>query len=213
MKINSVMLKLGQSFPHGFYVHDTGENTVEVRRIFPGGALRATAQATGAWVIVVESFARPPVPEETVATGSDVAALAPDFMRRLEALENGVPVVGGGASYTPATDSHACTIERVDMRDGKPWRVTLRRDKAKLLNGAGSGEPDALTFTPGGFVGHTSGVQRWEYEPNLDGTRYVVTRRALKGGIVRWKVVGVSAHSPGCSATFLGRHEHYDHNF
>lgn len=67
-------------------------------------------------------------------------------------------------SYVTAllySDRHAY---EVTARTAKT--LTLRRLKATLLNGVGSGEPDALKFSPGGFVGHTSGTQRYSYAPS-----------------------------------------------
>ena len=148
-----------------------------------------------------------------VGPGAGVASLVSEFMGRFDAHENGVPVVGGGATYTIATDSHACTVERVDLRNGKPWRVVLRRDTATLLNGADSGEADALKFEAGGFIGHTSGRQRYAYTPDPDGQVITVTRREFKGGLAKWKVVGHGSKSPGCGARFGVRAEHYDYNF
>jgi hypothetical protein len=91
--------------------------------------------------------------------------------------------------------------------------VTLRRDKATLLNGAGSDAADKLHFEPGGFVGHTSGAQRYAYEENVEGEIIRVSARTLRDGSIVWKTVGQSTKSPGGSAYFGARHEHYDFNF
>lgn len=103
--------------------------------------------------------------------------------------------VGDGATLSGYSDCHACTVI---ARTAKT--LTLRRDKATLLNGTNSGQPDALRFSPGGFVGHTSGTQRYEYSSDPSG--YVVIARLTKTG---WKAQG--------KALSAGRHEHYDFNF
>lgn len=120
------------------------------------------------------------------------------------------PEVGQGATFCLWTDCHACTVIEV-RRNGK--EAVLQRDKATLLNGFNSDEPDALTFTPGGFAGHTSGTQRYSYERDPNGQIIRVSRRTLKNGEVIWKQVGQPTKSPGATATFNGRHEHHDYNF
>jgi hypothetical protein len=111
--------------------------------------------------------------------------------------------VGDGATYTIATDSQAGTIIK-----RTPKTIIWQRDVAKLLNGVDSGEPDALHFSPGGFVGHTSGRQRHEFSPDPDGQRIKFSRRANGA----WKVAGHRTTSRGCYLS-AGRHEHYDFNF
>lgn len=115
--------------------------------------------------------------------------------------------IGDGATYTIFTDAEAGTIIARTAT-----RITWQRDKATLQNGVNSGAPDALTFKPGGFCGHTSGRQRYTYETNPDGARRTFTRRKLSNGQVVWKEVGHPTRSRGCSLT-AGRHEHYDFNF
>jgi hypothetical protein len=116
------------------------------------------------------------------------------------------PVVGEGATKHLYSDSHAYTVERVSPSGKTAW---IRRDKATLLNGPDSGEPDALKVYPGGFAAHTTGVQRYRYEPDPDGKLVKVTRR--QNG--RWKVSGWPTRSPGGVVTFGHRREHYDYNF
>ncbi len=108
--------------------------------------------------------------------------------------------VGDGATVVLYSDRHAYTVVAVS-KSGKT--ITLQRDKATLLNSAGSGEPDALVFEPGGFAGHTSGVQRWAYEEDEDGKTIKASLR--KDG--RWRV------SKSGERVKPGRHEHYDFNF
>ena len=118
--------------------------------------------------------------------------------------------VGDGASMYGYSDVHAGTI--IKRTDKKIW---IKRDTATLLNGNNSGEPDALTFQAGGFLGHTSGIQRYDYSSNPDGETRVYSRRSwvnYKGDDrVRWAEVGSDRHNgPTIGA---GRHEHYDFNF
>lgn len=120
------------------------------------------------------------------------------------------PKVGDGATYTTYSDSKACTIIEV-RRNGR--ELVLQRDKATLLNGVNSGEPDALKCYPGGFAAHFEGTQRYAYERDPNGQTFRVSKRTLKNGNVVWKLVGHPTKSPGCSATLSGRHEHYDYNF
>ena len=115
--------------------------------------------------------------------------------------------VGDGATHTVWTDSHAGTVV---ARTEKT--VTWQRDKAVLLNGSGSKEADALEFTPGGFCGHTSGTQRYGFEPDPAGEVVRFSKRTLKDGSTVWKVVGQKTRTPG-GVLSAGRHEHYDFNF
>lgn len=82
--------------------------------------------------------------------------------------------------------------------------LEVRAMTAKLLNGVNSGEPDALQFEPGGFFGHTSGIQRYEY--TQDTSARVFRIRLHKDG--KWRdAVGrrfVPSDSP---------REFYDFNF
>jgi hypothetical protein len=120
------------------------------------------------------------------------------------------PQVGDAATFTVATDSYACTVAAVE-RGGAI--LVLRRDKATLLNGWESGASDSLRFTPGGFCGHTSGVQRYSYDQDPEGRLIRVGRRVLHDGTVIWKEVGHPTRSPGLSASLGFRAEHYDYNF
>lgn len=117
-----------------------------------------------------------------------------------------VPKVGDGMTVVIYTDAVACTVEKVSASGRTIW---LREDKATLLNGPDSGEPDALTFTPGGFVGHTSGRQRYAYAPDPDGKVWKATWREKRG---RYVIVGQPSRSPGLSVR-EGRSHHYDYNF
>jgi hypothetical protein len=125
------------------------------------------------------------------------------------AMKNNEPhafKVGDKATHTIHTDSHAGYILHVSP-NGKT--VIFGRSEAKLLNGANSGEHDALEFSPGGFVGHTSGEQRWDIatEP-MAGYRDKFTLRSNG----RWKIAGGGTYSPG-NTLRPGHHPHYDFNF
>jgi hypothetical protein len=112
------------------------------------------------------------------------------------------PKVGDGATICYWSDREACTVIEVKS----PRCITIQRDIVKLLNGADSGEPDALKVTPGGFVAHTEGVQRWECIRGPLGRKYEVTLR--KNG--KWILRGDSLHG---TEVIAGRHEHYDYNY
>ena len=120
------------------------------------------------------------------------------------------PKVGDGATISGWTDSYACTVIAVNKTG---TRATLQEDHAKLLNGSKSGEPDALVVESGGFYGHTSGVQRYEYTRNPEGTIYRVSLRTLKDGSKEWKRVGTPTKRQGGSASMGERYRHYDYNF
>ena len=117
--------------------------------------------------------------------------------------------VGDLATYTIWTDAKAGRIVAVSQSGN---RVTWQEDKATLLNGVNSGEPDALEFSPGGFVGHTSGRQRWQCEPNPEGRKQDFSRRVLKSGWWVWKGVGERTSSPGGYLS-PGQHPYHDFNF
>lgn len=104
---------------------------------------------------------------------------------------------GDGATLMMYSDQQAHTVLKVTR-----LTVTIRRDKATLMNGVRSEQADALTFQPGGFCGHTSGAQRWVYEPDPEGQIRTAHYRPSKGGF----------YADGCRLV-MGRHEHYDYNF
>lgn len=118
--------------------------------------------------------------------------------------------VGDGATINCYSDRQACTI--VKRTDKKIW---VQRDKATLLNGLKSGEPDALHFAPGGFCGHTSGTQRWAYTPNADEAIVCYSRREVvySDGSLHIKYVRVGEAVRNGQTISTGRHEHYDYNF
>jgi len=91
-------------------------------------------------------------------------------------------------------------------KSGKTIEVEFA--KATLLNGPNSGHPQALRFSQGGFVGHTSGQQIWQLERSPNPSKLKFTKR-VNG---QWKVAGVATNSPGCVLRPGHRH-YYDFNF
>lgn len=113
--------------------------------------------------------------------------------------------VGDPATYILYSDRDAGYIVGV-LDKGK--RVQFQYANATLLNGAGSDHPDKMTFTPGGFCGHTEGDQIYDIVPNP--TAPVVEFSLRKNGA--WKLAGHPMNSPGCS--LVPGHSHwYDFNF
>ena len=109
--------------------------------------------------------------------------------------------VGDGATYLAYTDRRAYTIIEIS-KNGR--RAKIQRDAVKLLNGPNSGAEDALNVQPGGFCGHTSGVQRWDIQPDPNGEILQVSLR--KDG--RWRV-----SNNGTEIDMGRRYEYYDYNF
>lgn len=119
--------------------------------------------------------------------------------------------VGDGATINAYSDRRACTI--VKRTDKKIW---IQRDKAILLNAPNSGEADALNFAAGGFFGHTSGKQRYEYVADPTGEIVAYSRRTYKSGYdntVKVKYVRVGDDWARGESISEGRHEYYDFNF
>jgi hypothetical protein len=124
--------------------------------------------------------------------------------------------IGDGVTLCGYSDRSAYTVIAVTAKT-----ITIQRDKATLLNGYESGEKDALQFFPGGFVGHTTGAQRYSYERDENG--HVVKCFMRKRPKMVWTPGagenGRSADVPhadfrqGSSRVIPGRHEHYDFNF
>lgn len=114
---------------------------------------------------------------------------------------------GQGVHWAAGTDTQAGTVTRTSA-SGRS--VFVRKDKAQLLNGRQSGAADALHFAPGGFVGHTSGTQRYEFTPG-DGPEIRFSMR--KDG--SFQMSGCSSRGSMRSWGVLrdGRTKHYDYNF
>jgi hypothetical protein len=109
-----------------------------------------------------------------------------------------------GATEHCYTDTHAYTI--VEIRHGGKGLV-LQQDKTALLNGYDSGEPDALKFYLGGFAGHTTGVQRYDIQPDPNGK---LVRISLRNNGYYHRV-GAKQNAERFS---IGtRHEYRDFNF
>lgn len=108
-------------------------------------------------------------------------------------------------TFTIYTDSKVGWVTKVSP-NGKTIEVEYALQT--LLNGPNSGEQDALQFSPGGFMGHVSGTQRWKIERDESPVREKFTLR--KNG--QWKVSGHATKSPGCVLT-SGHYPYYDFNF
>lgn len=130
--------------------------------------------------------------------------------------------VGDGVTHTGYTDANAGHVVKVS-KNGKT--VMVQAAKQELLNGMKSGEADALTFTPGGFCGHTEGTQRWKVEPNPEGHLEKFTLRTIQGTeydheqrkrvpVTRyvWKKAGSRTREAG-NTIRMGCRPHYDYNF
>ena len=113
--------------------------------------------------------------------------------------------VGDPVTYTIYTDSDCGWVSEVSP-NGKTVIVEFAHQE--LLNGANSGEPDALHCSPGGFCGHTSGTQRWKIERVAQPRKSKFTLR--KSG--QWKIAGHGPNSPGCILR-KGHSPYYDFNF
>jgi hypothetical protein len=174
-------------------------------------ALQDLALATGAIPTRADCFGVdwPSILARVEASFAEALAEDPEGYRasRLTRLREQVarlakrPEVGEGVTIRGWSDSHPGTIIRVSPNNKRIW---FRMDSATLINGADSGEPDALRFSPGGFVGHMSGTQRWHIEPNPEGAEVSATLRQDGS----WCLVG------GDTRVTVGeRWKHYDFNF
>ena len=115
--------------------------------------------------------------------------------------------VGDGVNWSAGTDVHAGTVSKVT-----PSKVYVVQDEKKLLNGCESDATDALQFSPGGFVGHMSGTQRYEFTPG--DPQYVIIFSYRKNDD-NMKMKGTSSRGSMRSWGVLrkGRQAHYDFNF
>lgn len=105
--------------------------------------------------------------------------------------------IEAGATICRYTDCHAYTVIKRTKTT-----ITLQRDKATLLNNPTSGEEDALKVSPGGFMAHVEGTQRYEYQRDEDGETV----------IARWNAKR-NRYMVGSYSVIAGRSEHYDYNF
>ena len=108
-------------------------------------------------------------------------------------------------TYIVYTDADTGWVSKVSP-NGKTIEVEFA--KQTLLNGANSGEPDALKFSPGGFCGHVHGDQRWKIERAENPSVMKFTLR--KNG--QWKIAKHPTKSPGC-VLVKGHRPYYDFNF
>lgn len=134
----------------------------------------------------------------------------------IEAASRNPYKIGGGVTLCGYSDRKAFTVIAVTATT-----IKIQRDKAVLLNGANSGEPDALTFSRGGFVGHTSGTQRYQVEPDPNGMILIARmRRTPRRVQLHWSEQTatrteklVPEFKAASARVIAGRHEHYDFNF
>lgn len=97
--------------------------------------------------------------------------------------------------------------------------LTLQENSRTLLNGVNSNEPDKLTFTAGGFCGHTEGTQRYEVKPNPNGhiikahLRRKTRKTWTKGTDGEYSYIMKPDFRNGASYLIEGQHDHYDFNF
>ena len=100
----------------------------------------------------------------------------------------------------------------VTRRSPSGKRLWAKEARAVLMNPPGSDAPDKLQTTPGGFVAHISGTQRWEFfEPDPETPEVEYSLR--KSG--NWVRKGVAdTHGNSHARLRLGRlSAHYDYNF
>lgn len=123
--------------------------------------------------------------------------------------------VGDGATLHIGSDAQAHTVTKVTRTT-----ITLQRDKATLLNGVNSDAEDKLEFSAGGFVGHTSGTQRYDYAPDENGA--VIIARLKRKPKKVWRQISEDGKhgyveephfAAGGFNVTAGRREHYDFNF
>jgi len=107
-----------------------------------------------------------------------------------------LPAVGDGITVHRWSDSQAFTVISVTAKS-----FVAQRDKATRTNKAED------SFSPGGFLGHTShgtNGQQWSYEADSEGATERISLR--KDGT--WRPAG-----QGTRPVSEGRHEYYDYNF
>ncbi|MCH9836577.1 hypothetical protein K0U83_13000 [bacterium] len=130
--------------------------------------------------------------------------------------------VGDPVHWPAGSDTKAGTVVRLTKT-----QVIVRAVPATLLNPVGSDAPDALQFHAGGFVGHTSGQQRYAFgEP--EGSEIVFSRRVydsvyddnynrrpepVKVSIAKLKGTSMSGSMAGWGCLCHGHAAHYDFNF
>tara|TARA_R100000951_G_scaffold67106_2_gene56647 strand:- start:193 stop:621 length:429 start_codon:yes stop_codon:yes gene_type:complete len=130
--------------------------------------------------------------------------------------------VGDPVHWPAGSDTKAGTVVRLTKT-----QVIVRAVPATLLNPVGSDAPDALQFHAGGFVGHTSGQQRYAFgEP--EGSEIVFSRRVYDShynnddkrrdepvtvSIAKLKGTSMSGSMSSWGRLRHGHAAHYDFNF
>ena len=114
--------------------------------------------------------------------------------------------IGDSVSWGAGTDTNCGTVVGSTGNT-----VQVVKDNAKLMNGPQSGAVDAMRFESGGYVGHTSGAQRYELTPG-DGP---VLRFSYRKKLDSYKLAGTSVNGSmrGWGVLFKGSVKHYDFNF
>ena len=113
--------------------------------------------------------------------------------------------VGDEVNWSAGSDVESGVVSKVT-----PSSVVVVIDETELLNGPNSGEPDALTFTPGGFCGHMSGTQRWAH---TRGTRTTVFNFRSSTGRMKQKGTSSKGSMRSWGVLRHGQLRHYDYNF
>ncbi len=124
--------------------------------------------------------------------------------------------VGDPVNWSAGTDCQPGTVVEVT-----PSAIFVRGVKTVLLNGCNSGEPDALTFQAGGFVGHTSGTQRYSFEeipeqPGRESRGKKFTKRAAneyRGAKAKEAGTSIRGSMRAWGVLRHGHAKHYDYNY
>lgn len=116
--------------------------------------------------------------------------------------------VGVGATVLYYSDRRAATVIAISKNGSV---VTVQHDKQELVNGADSGEEDAIECSVGGFAAHFDGAQRWRTERDPNGCVERYSRRMV-GDRAVWVRVGDSTKN-GQRLSIGDRSPHYDFNF
>ena len=110
------------------------------------------------------------------------------------------PKPGMGVTILGWSDASAGTVIKATAKT-----MVVQMDRVTLLNPPGSGEPDEMRVSPGGFAGHWSGTMRYHYTRNHEGRMVKATKR--KDGT--WRPVGQTTKP----VTLGVRAHHRDNNF
>ena len=120
--------------------------------------------------------------------------------------------VGDAVNWSAGTDVVTGVVSSTT-----PSGVTVTEYHGTLLNGPDSGEADALTFVAGGFVGHMSGKQRYDFTPTNRTSKFTHRSATYANGntVTSMKLSGTSSKGSMRSWGVLrhGMQKHYDFNF